>query len=102
MRGIEAGLDAHHVGQSAIMKKLVAGYDHNKAPTILVPEVGHRFLGPNGIVSRSTKGFTSAREVLARDIFELRRVYSLQVIPNSALQELIQANKTMYPAAFIK
>ncbi|AKK73616.1 hypothetical protein OK18_14315 [Chryseobacterium gallinarum] len=102
MKGLEKGLDAHHVGQSAIMKRFIAGYEHNTAPTILVPAVGHRFLGPNGIVSRSTKGFTNARQVLARDIFELRRVYGSQGIPNSALQDLIQANKTMYPEAFIK
>ncbi|SEN12446.1 hypothetical protein SAMN05421856_1242 [Chryseobacterium taichungense] len=100
MKGIEAGLDAHHVGQSAIMKKLVAGYDHKTAPTILVPKLGHTI--GTGVVSRSTTGFTSAREVLARDIFELRRVYGSQGIPNSALQELIQMNKTMYPGAFMK
>ncbi len=98
MRGLEAGLDAHHVGQSAIMKKLVAGYDHKIAPTILVPKLGHT-LG-TGVVSRSTKGFTSARQVVARDILELRRVYGEQGIPNSALQELIQANKTAFPEAF--
>ncbi len=100
MRGIEKGLDAHHVGQSAVMKKLVAGYDHKLAPTILVPKLGHTI--GTGVVSRSTAGFTSARQVVARDIFELRRVYKAQGIPNSALQELIQMNKTMYPAAFLK
>ena len=100
MRGLEAGLDAHHVGQSALMKKLVAGYDHKTAPTILVPKLGHT-LG-SGVVSRSTKGFTSARQVVARDIFELRRVYGTQNIPNSALKELIEANKTAYPEAFVK
>nr|WP_299178604.1 RHS repeat-associated core domain-containing protein [uncultured Chryseobacterium sp.] len=100
MRGLEAGLDAHHVGQSAVMKKLVAGYDHKLAPTILVPKLGHTI--GTGVVSRSTAGFTSARQVVARDIMELRRVYGGQGIPNSALQELIQMNKTMYPNAFIK
>ncbi|WP_081873964.1 DUF6443 domain-containing protein [Chryseobacterium sp. JM1] len=102
LRGVEIGLDAHHVGQSAVMKRLVVGYEHKTAPTILVPAEGHRFLGPNGIVSRSTKGFENARQVLARDIFELRRVYGSQGIPNSALQELIQLNKTKYPDSFIK
>ncbi len=102
MQSLEKGLDAHHVGQSALMKRFIANYDHDTAPTILVPAVGHRFRGPNGIVSRSTKGFTNARQVLARDIFELRRVYGDQKIPNAALQELIQANKTMYEGAFIK
>jgi hypothetical protein len=32
---------------------------------------------------------------LARDIMELRRVYDH--IPNSALKELIELNKKMYP-----
>jgi hypothetical protein len=35
------------------------------------------------------------RELLARDILELRRVY--QDIANSVLQELIAKNKAMYP-----
>lgn len=100
LKGVEAGLDAHHVGQSAIMKRLVEGYDHKTAPTILVPKLGHTI--GTGVVSRSTKGFESARQVVARDIFELRRVYGSQGIPNSSLQELIQANKIKYPNAFIK
>ena len=77
------------------MKDLVPGYDPNTAPTILVPKVGHTIKGPNGIVSRSTKGFTNPRDVVARDIKELRRVYP--DVPNSKLQELIQSNKDMYP-----
>jgi hypothetical protein len=68
----------------------------------LVPEVGHTIKGANGIVSRSTIGVTNARQLLARDIFELRRVYGSQGIPNSSLQQLIQMNKTKYPEAFIK
>jgi RHS repeat-associated protein len=98
LKGIEAGLDAHHVGQGALMKRLVAGYNYKNAPAILVPAVGHT-KGP-GVVSRATKGFTNARQVLARDIMELRRVYP--DIPNSALRNLIDMNKTMYPKAFIK
>lgn len=38
--------------------------------------------------------------MLARDIRELRRVYS--DVPNAALQELIQANKEMYAKYFEK
>jgi|GEM_PF-2037095 len=102
IKGLEVGLDAHHVGQKAVMKNFVSGYNLNTAPSILVPEVGHTIRGVNGIVSRSTSGFTNARQVLARDIFELRRVYGGQGIPNSSLQQLIQMNKTMYPGAFIK
>ncbi len=51
--------------------------------------------GPNGIVIRSTKGIDNPRQLLARDIRELRRVY--YDIPNSTLKELIKLNKKMYP-----
>ena len=85
------GLDAHHVGQKAVMRKFVQDYDSNTAPAILVPKVGHTIKGPNGIVSRSTKGISNPRQLLARDITELRRVYP--DIPNSQLQSLINLNK---------
>ena len=39
--------------------------------------------------------FANARELLTRDIRELKRVYP--EIPNSQLQELIDLNKSMYP-----
>ena len=86
--------DAHHVGQKVAMKKLVDGYDPMTAPAINVPKIGHTIKGDNGIVSRNTKGITSARQLLARDIKELRRVYP--DIPNSKLQELIEMNKKLY------
>lgn len=98
LKGVEAGLEAHHVGQRALMKKFVPGYNANTAPSILVPKQGHT-LG-SGVLSRGTSGFSNARQVLTRDIFELRRVYPN--VPNSSLQQLIQMNKTMYPGAFIK
>ena len=41
----------------------------------------------------------SARDVLARDIKELRRVFH---VPNNPLKELIQMNKNMYLEAFKK
>ncbi|OQP64630.1 DUF6443 domain-containing protein [Niastella populi] len=100
LRSLGTGLDAHHVGQKKLMEKFVPGYDYKTAPSILVPKPGHT-IGA-GVVSRNMSGFSNAREVLARDIFELRRVYGPQGIPNSALQELIQMNKTMYPGAFTK
>ncbi|QCT01644.1 hypothetical protein E6C60_0924 [Paenibacillus algicola] len=84
IRGVE-GLDAHHAGQKAAMKKLVDNYDFNTAPAINVPKVGHTIKGPNGIVFRSTKGIDNPRQLLARDIRELRRVYD--DIPNSALNK---------------
>jgi RHS repeat-associated protein len=95
MNGLVPGLDAHHAGQAAAMKKVVKNYDYDTAPTILVPKVGHTIKGPNGIVSRSTKGLDNARDILARDIKELRRVYP--DIPNAKLQEMIEMNKSLYP-----
>ena len=95
MKGKVPGMNAHHAGQSAAMKKVVKGYDHNTAPTILVPKVGHTIKGPRGIVSRSTKGLDNARDILARDLRELRRVYP--GVPNSKLKELIEMNKRMFP-----
>jgi hypothetical protein len=94
IKGVE-GLDAHHAGQKAAMKNLVEGYDPMTAPAINVPKVGHTIKGENGIVARSTKGIPSARQLLTRDIKELRRVYP--DIPNSKLQELIEMNKKLYP-----
>ena len=70
--------------------------DELTAPAINVPKLGHTKRHPErGIVSRSTKGITNARQLLARDLFELKRVYP--DIPNSALKELIDMNKKMYP-----
>ena len=94
IKGVD-GYDAHHAGQKALMKKLVDNYDPNTAPAINVPKVGHTIAGPDGIVSRSTKGITNARQLLARDLLELKRVYP--DIPNSALRELIDMNLKMYP-----
>ncbi|ABK85269.1 conserved hypothetical protein [Bacillus thuringiensis str. Al Hakam] len=89
------GLDAHHIGQKAIMKKFIADYDPKVAPAILVPKVGHTIRGPKGIVSRSSKGIENGRQLLARDIMELRRVYP--DIPNSQIKKLIELNKKLYP-----
>lgn len=88
------GLDAHHVGQKAVMKKYIRNYNSRTAPAINVPKRGHTRKGPRGIVSRNTKGINSARDVIARDIRELRRVYP--DIPNSQLKKLIERNKKMY------
>ncbi|MGP7975375.1 RHS repeat-associated core domain-containing protein, partial [Proteus mirabilis] len=102
VKGGNTGLDAHHAGQKAIMADLVSGYDPKTAPAILVSKSGHTVSKEGvGIVSRSKINsstglpFKNARELLARDIRELRRVYS--DIPNSALKELIVKNKEMYP-----
>ena len=42
-------------------------YDSKTAPAINVSKVDHTISGPNGIVSRSTKGIDNARQLLARD-----------------------------------
>ena len=80
------------------MQDLIPGYDAMTAPAILVPKVGHTIKGPNGIVSRSVDCLSTPRDVLARDIRELRRVYP--DVPNSSLQNLIKMNKDAYPGAF--
>ena len=90
------GFDAHHVGQKALMKKFIKGYNPKTAPAINVPKFGHTIKKKKvGVVSRNLKGVDGARQLLARDIYELRRVYS--DIPNSKLRELIDLNKKMYP-----
>ena len=90
------------MGQKDLMKDLVEGYDPSTAPAMLVPRVGHTVSKEGvGIVSRSRINpstelpFTSARDVVARDIKELRRAYPS--IPNKKPQELIKLNKSMYP-----
>jgi hypothetical protein len=96
------GLDAHHAGQSAVMKKLVKGYDHKTAPAILVSKIGHTIKKPAlGILSRSTKDIKikAVRNLVARDAFELRRVYG---VPNERIIELIKLNKAKYPEHFVK
>lgn len=94
IEGIE-GMDAHHAGQGAVMKRLVENYDYKTAPAITVPRKGHtEILDGMGVVSRSTKGFENPRQLLARDIREMRKMYP--DIPNSAYQNLIEMNKKMY------
>ncbi|MGV2976824.1 RHS repeat domain-containing protein [Roseibium alexandrii] len=101
MRGRVTGMDAHHVGQKALMKAMIPEYDPKTAPAILVPKKGHTVRkGEMGTVSRRQTGLTNPRSVLARDIMELKRVYP--DIPNQNLQQLIDMNKTMYRDAFTK
>jgi RHS repeat-associated protein len=96
IRGTVPGLDAHHVGQKAVMGRLIPGYDPATAPAILVPKLGHTRVGPTGRLSTVTEGFTNPRDVIARDIWEMRRVYP--EVPNTQLQLLIEMNKIMYPS----
>jgi len=66
-----------------------------RAPAILVPKVGHTISRDGEIVSRSQKGITNPRNLIARDIWELRRVYP--DIPTAQLKKLIELNKKLYP-----
>lgn len=80
------------------MIRPISGNNPTNAPSILVPEIGHVTNMPGIGRVAATRGFffwggTNARQVLARDIFELRRVYGSQSIPNSSPQQLIQMNK---------
>ena len=86
------------------MKDFIPNYKSNDAPTIVVSTVRHNLKKgglPAGkqVVSRNGT-FKNTRDLLARDIKELRRVYP--DIPNSKLKELINKNKKMYPDAFKK
>lgn len=101
VKGLNLGLDSHHVGQKNIMKDLVEGYDPMTAPAILVPRSGHTVSKEGvGIVSRSKINsntglpFTNTRDVLARDIKELRRVYP--EVPNGKLQGLIELSEIIH------
>ncbi|NRD71845.1 hypothetical protein HQQ94_00990 [Shewanella sp. VB17] len=111
VRGKNTGLDSHHAGQKDIMKDLVADYDPKMAPAILVPKKGHTIADlelPIGKQTVSRKKinpntdlpFTNARDLIARDIRELRRVYP--DIPNYKLQELVELNKFNYPEVRLK
>ncbi len=87
------------------MKKFIPDYDPKTAPTILVSKFGHTSNRPGlppkqGRVSTQTEGINNARDLVARDIRELRRVYP--EAPNAQLKRLIDANKQMYPDAFRK
>jgi len=103
IKGKVKGLDAHHVGQKALMKKHIKNYDEDTAPSILVPQVGHTIKKKGvGVVSRSTKiDITNpntksvARSIIARDVKEMRRVYP--EVSNKQLQTMIKMNKQKYP-----
>jgi hypothetical protein len=100
LKGKVPGLDAHHVGQAAPLEKMIPGYDRRTGPAILVPSKGHTSRDGGNIVSKNQSGLNTPRDVVARDIRELRRVYP--DIPNSRLVELISINKKLYPDNFVK
>jgi hypothetical protein len=85
------GLDIHHAGQKHPMSQLVPGYDPKTGASIAVPQHLHV-----QIPTRTGTVGGTARDQLAKDIWDLRGVGA----PNSALRELIELNKSMYPGAF--
>lgn len=100
---IRSGVRAHHMGQNAVMLRLniPEGYTRNTGLAMNVPTVGHNLRSQFGIVSRSTRGITSHRQLLLRDLSELQRVYGpmgLNVLPKGKLTEYIRANLIKYPS----
>ena len=65
------------------------------ASAINVSKLGYTIKADKGVLDRSTKGISSARQLLACDIKEVRRVYP--DIPNGELRVLINMNKLKYP-----
>ena len=88
------GLDIHHAMQKHPAGQVVDGYDPFSGASIALPRGEHTQI-PN---LRGDYG-GSARDLLARDIYNLRNYTNA---PNSSLQYLIRLNKQMYPGAFGK
>jgi len=76
------------------MGQVVDDYNPQSDPSIAVPRGEH-------IKIPTLKGdySSNARDLLARDIANLRKYTNA---PNSALRELIDLNKSMYPNVFKK
>jgi hypothetical protein len=87
-------LHIHHVGQAHPMELTVPGYDRVTGPAIAIPRVNHvRIPNLSGPVN------LTPRQIVARDIVNLRKYTSA---PNSALQDLIQMNKDLYPGPMLR
>ena len=73
---------------------MILSYNRELAPAIVLPSREHKLIP-------TMKGdySGSARALLAKDIRDLRKYTNT---PNSALKELIELNKKMYPLDFIK
>ena len=87
-------LDLHHVVQAHPAGQTIPGYLRANGPSIALPNAEHL------LVPRLSGPYTgTARDLLARDIRNLRNYTNA---PNSALQDLIDLNKQMYPDALAK
>ncbi|WP_330949752.1 hypothetical protein [Virgibacillus sp. MG-45] len=87
-------LDIHHVGQKHPASQVIDGYNPQYAPSIAVPFREHKRIPT---LKGDYNG--SARDLLAKDIWDLRRHTNA---PNSTLKELMNLNKSMYPGSFVK
>ena len=88
------GLDIHHVIQASPASQIIADYARSAGASIALPAAEH------ATVPRLSGQFSgSARSLLARDISNLRTFTNA---PNSALQQLIDLNKQLFPGSFLK
>ncbi|MGV8005331.1 RHS repeat protein, partial [Photorhabdus temperata subsp. temperata] len=87
-------LDIHHAAQKHPAGQVITGYDPKVAPSIALPRGEHKLIP-------TMKGpYTgSARDLLAKDIRDLRNYTNA---PPSAIKDLHNLNKEMYPEAFTK
>lgn len=86
------GLDIHHVVQKHPAAQVIPGYNLQTAPAIALPSAEHRLI-------RNLRGAYGGtpRQLLARDVRNLRNFTNT---PKSAIKQLINLNKTMYPRSF--
>ncbi|NJS36662.1 MAG: RHS repeat-associated core domain-containing protein [Brachymonas sp.] len=87
-------LDIHHAMQKHPAGQIVDGYNPSKGPSIAVPSLEH-----SRIPTQKGAFGGTPRDLLAKDINDLRNYTNA---PNSALRELVDLNKQMYPGAFKK
>ncbi|WP_380024351.1 hypothetical protein [Effusibacillus consociatus] len=93
-RSVSGDLAIHHVGQQHPAKQVIPRYNPKTAPGIAIPTEEH-----TRIPTLKGEYSGSPRNLLAKDIRDLR---TYTKAPNSALKELIQLNKQIYPEAFRK
>jgi RHS repeat-associated protein len=88
------GLDIHHAAQKHPAGQIIMGYDPKTAPSIALPRAEHKLIP-------TMKGpFTgTARDLLAKDAKDLRDFTNA---PPSAIKQMIDLNKEMFPAALMK
>jgi hypothetical protein len=85
-------IDLHHVPNIRDSKRLIKGYKIETGVAIGLPSKVHRIL--------KTKRFSdalNARDLLAREIYNLRRN---SPIPSSVLLKMVELNKKKYPDTF--